>query len=278
MRSLTPEQRLVVLYFLTAPNSNAIGIYRCTPAMVASDTGLPIETVLEAIPALEAFLLFDHAADEVFVYDAAEREIGAELKPTDRRMSMVARQWAEVESEAIRNQVAEGRPGWLPEETDKQSEQDIAKHTIPYHTSPLVGLKPLKGLNGDVKTTTPTESPKTWDGKTADEWFVECWEACPKRPGNSKVAARTAWDARLKRIPPAVLLAKTQEWSAQMDREAREPDKIKMAATFYGPSFDPETNYGPVGVQRQEIMDECGVPVWHVRDPETGEWKPEAAA
>ena len=138
--------------------------------------------------------------------------------------------------------------------------------------------KQSPSLASQSESESESETTTTWGGENADQWFAKCWDAYPKRPGNSRKAARTAWDARLKTIPPPILLAKTEEFAAQMARDARPPDKIKMAATFYGPSFDPDTDYGPVGVERQEIMDDCGVPVVHVRDPETGEWKPEAAA
>ncbi len=122
------------------------------------------------------------------------------------------------------------------------------------------------------------EADLTFQGATPDEWFARCWHNYPKRPGNSKKAARTAWDARSKQVPPDVLLLKTEQYAAQMAHEQRPPDKIKMAATFYGPSFDPDTDYGPVGVQREQRTDDFGEMRWWQQDAETGEWKPEAAA
>ena len=82
------------------------------------------------------------------------------------------------------------------------------------------------------------------------------------------------------RVPPPILLAKTLELAAMVKRENREPAMIPMAATFYGPSFDPDTDYGPVSgsMQREQRTDECGVPVWYVRDPETGKMYPEVVA
>jgi len=108
-----------------------------------------------------------------------------------------------------------------------------------------------------AETETETETYTTWDGKTADEWFAQCKTDYPKRPGNNFTKARRAWDARLKQgVPPPTLHAKTLELAGMVQRESREPKMIPMAATFYGPSFDADTDYGPVEpTEKMMILD-----------------------
>jgi hypothetical protein len=69
-----------------------------------------------------------------------------------------------------------------------------------------------------------------------DQAFEDAWAAYPKRPNNSKAAARRAWEARRRAGERAeVMAAGIQRYAAYVEAEGIEPRFVKMAATFLGP-------------------------------------------
>lgn len=88
----------------------------------------------------------------------------------------------------------------------------------------------------DKKDNNPLNPP---EGDRVDGLFEEAWEAYPKRAGgNSKKAARKAWDARIKQgAGPELMLAGVKRYRAFCDATGKTGlETVKMAATFFGPS------------------------------------------
>lgn len=66
--------------------------------------------------------------------------------------------------------------------------------------------------------------------------FEEAWDAYPARPGNSKAAAFTAWNKRLKAgATPQQMIEGTIQYAAYCKIKGTEPEYVKQAATFFGP-------------------------------------------
>lgn len=75
--------------------------------------------------------------------------------------------------------------------------------------------------------------------------FDEAWEAYPRRPNNSKTAARKAWDARLKAgEDPHLMLEGARRYAAYVAAEGTAPRYVKQAKTFFGPDEWYKTDFG----------------------------------
>src|SRR5262245_31214714 len=61
------------------------------------------------------------------------------------------------------------------------------------------------------------------------------WSLYPKRPGNSKAAARKQWDARIRQgVAPEVMIKGTLEYRNYCKVKIDDPQFIKQASTFLG--------------------------------------------
>ena len=115
----------------------------------------------------------------------------------------------------------------------------------------------------DTDTDTDTKQLKSkLLSADAEREFAACWDAYPKRPGNSRAAALKAYRARRKEgVAPEPLLAGVRAYAAYCEREGTEPRFIKQASTFFGPGRHWETDYGPVTPEAiWPYVDEQGVP------------------
>jgi hypothetical protein len=103
------------------------------------------------------------------------------------------------------------------------------------------GTEPLsmKALNVVQSTNTVTK-PKTNTAAVASDvsdLFEDAWKAYPRRPNDSKAAARKAWTARVKAgADPTEMLDGTRRYAEYVAAEETEPRYVKQAATFFGPS------------------------------------------
>lgn len=80
-----------------------------------------------------------------------------------------------------------------------------------------------------------------------NQFFEEAWQAYPKRPNNSKVDAYRQWQRRVgSGADPLKMIAGVKAYAEYCIREGREPEKIKQAATFFGPGRHWESDYGVV--------------------------------
>jgi len=88
------SEMLVALYLMTAPASNALGLYRCPIPLIAHDTRMTIKQASEAIESLycRSFLEFDDEKSVVYVKKMAISNIGPELKARDKRVIHVKRE------------------------------------------------------------------------------------------------------------------------------------------------------------------------------------------
>lgn len=90
-RGLSTPGRLLLLYLLTAPTATLSGLYRLSRATMAEETGLDGGALATALAECEraGLVRFDAAHDVVWVVPMAAAQLGARLKPGDRRVVKV---------------------------------------------------------------------------------------------------------------------------------------------------------------------------------------------
>lgn len=112
--SLTPNAKLLLLYFISSPHSNMIGLYSCPLSYVARETGLDPEDVrFHTHVSLKPFLTYDEKTEEVFVHGAARHRLGSdELKDSDRRRGSVVRLFNACHSPYLRSLFAIAHSEW----------------------------------------------------------------------------------------------------------------------------------------------------------------------
>jgi len=109
-------------------------------------------------------------------------------------------------------------------------------------STPLAPCKPDACLETEVEAEKEAEVEKKAPPRSRSAWaytpeFEAAWGAYPKRPGDSKVDAFKAWNARLKAGATAEAMTEgAKRYAAYCVAEQTEPRFIKQAATFFGPS------------------------------------------
>lgn len=80
--------------------------------------------------------------------------------------------------------------------------------------------------------------------RPAVEVFDTAWSAYPRRPNNSRAAARKAWDARIREgVAADAILDGVRKYATYVRDSGTEPRFVKMASTFFGPGRHWESDY-----------------------------------
>lgn len=104
VRRLTPNERLLLVYFLASDRGNMIGVFVCPPAFAAYYTGIPIEEVLAAVQGPLSMLLdYDPDTEEVFVHNAARLQVSEVLQAGDKRRPKILNQVSSIISNRLRD-------------------------------------------------------------------------------------------------------------------------------------------------------------------------------
>lgn len=92
------EAVIVALYLMTSPHANMLGLYYCPLAYIANDTGLSLQGASKGLQrAIEANLCaYDAPSEVVWVYEMAGYQIEWQLKPGDKRVPGIAREYAKL--------------------------------------------------------------------------------------------------------------------------------------------------------------------------------------
>jgi len=96
LRRLGSEFQLAALYLISAPGSNALGMYYLPLPAAAHEIGLPIEKVRQILQKLceMGFCQYDEESEMVFVINMARFQIGDSLKPNDKQVPWI---WHELQ-------------------------------------------------------------------------------------------------------------------------------------------------------------------------------------
>lgn len=142
-RSVTIEQKALLLYYISSPHCNMVGIYWCPYTYVSMETGIPLEDVREWTQGpLARWVTYDEHTEEVFVHKAARHQIGEELKDGDKRRSVVRRLLASVHSPYLLAMWKETYSGWA---------DDIPGDDPPEDYNPRIEQSPDGASNGALE-------------------------------------------------------------------------------------------------------------------------------
>lgn len=101
-RALSPEQKVLLLYYFTSPHRTLVGLYYCPLEYAASETGLPLERVREWTDgALSQFVTYDHTTEEILVHRAGRHQVGDELKAADNQCKAIVKALSEAHSPTL---------------------------------------------------------------------------------------------------------------------------------------------------------------------------------
>ncbi len=93
-----PEAVVVAFYLMTSPHANMLGLFYCPIAYIANDTGLSLQGASKGLQrAIEArFCAYDAPCEVVWVYEMARYQIEQQLKPGDKRVYGVRREYEKL--------------------------------------------------------------------------------------------------------------------------------------------------------------------------------------
>lgn len=151
-----PQAQLLALYLLTSPHANMIGVYYCPIAYMAHEIGSTTEGASEALLRLEkvGFCTFDQVSEVVFVHRMAAFQIDRELKPNDKRVLGVVKDWESIAQPRIKARFYEiyAEAFHLPAYPGK-----VKPLASPLQAPP----KPGTGAGAGVNTSTAVDVAKT---------------------------------------------------------------------------------------------------------------------
>ena len=98
LKKLGPEAIVVSVYLVTSPHSNMLGVFYCPIAYIVQDTGLSFEGASKGLRwSIDAgFCSYDGASEVVWVHEMARYQIEASLKPGDKRVPAIAKEYAQL--------------------------------------------------------------------------------------------------------------------------------------------------------------------------------------
>src|SRR5512144_1217600 len=103
---------------------------------------------------------------------------------------------------------------------------------------------------------------------TDDPLFDRVWAIRPRRPNDSKMAAKRAWDARRKEgVDPQEMLQGVERYAAYLKAERTEPRFIKHLATFLGPNHHFQNDFSTDAQPEGETMDERQLLLYYEQEP-----------
>ena len=219
------EAQLLALYLMTSPHANMIGVYHCPILYMAHETGMSQEGASKALASLieAGFCHYEEASETVFVVRMAAYQIDEALKPNDKRVIGVIKDWQNIDSDDIRsrfyaiyseafhlpNQQEKASPIEDPckphrsQEQEQEQEQDIDAPSALQPKSPRgTSLRSDWQLPDDWKSWAEKERPDLDAAQVADS-FRDFWIAKPGKDGRKAdwLATWRNW-VRNQRSPP----------------------------------------------------------------------------
>lgn len=164
------QAQVVAMYLMTSPHANMIGVFHCPLIYIAHETGSPIEGALKGLQRLcnEAFCTYDEESEMVWVHEMARFQVGDVLKPTDKQVLGIQKQYDSMPEGRIKS-------GFFEKYSEAFCIAGSKKKSKPLASPLQAPTKPEAG--------TGTE--------TGVNRFAEFWSAYPKK--KAKADALKAW-------------------------------------------------------------------------------------
>jgi len=93
-----PSAQITALFLVTCQHASMIGIFHCPPIFIAYETGLALESVLQAIQRLSTlgFCEYDASREIVWVREMAKYQIAPQLKRNDNRVAGIIKEFRKI--------------------------------------------------------------------------------------------------------------------------------------------------------------------------------------
>ncbi len=226
VRGLDMRGRYLLLYFITSPHSNLIGLYYVPLRYVSVETGLDEVAVKDLVDTvLRPFLSYDENTQEVLIHNFARYQIGDMLKTTDNRVKTVNRLLRASHSGQLVSRFADLYRDW-PLDVSAAPPAPAEQGEPPLPPDPVVPATEVSGSRRAKK-------------EHIVEGFEQLKMEYPKRDGDHgwpKAEGHVGvWLKKGESFDD--LMSATKRYKAYCIRTGREgTDKVKQAATFFGPN------------------------------------------
>lgn len=245
--------QLVAVYLMTCSHKNSLCVYRCPPAYITTDTGIPLEGASKALRRLSevGFCAIDEVGETIWVFEMALYQIGDHLEPKDNRVKSVHRLFGEIENEQIQQAFFKKyaaayhlpEPAARPEKVSffegalkplpSPSEANNYNYDNNYNSDNEESI--AHSSNGaDVENRIPNQNSLSVPAKRKRidkpyEGFVEFWLECPLK--KSKTAAVKAWNRAIASgASPLEVIAGMKRYGAE--RRGQDPQYTKHPSTW----------------------------------------------
>jgi uncharacterized phage protein (TIGR02220 family) len=89
------QAQVIAMYLMTSPHATMIGVFHCPIIYIAHETGSTLEGALKGLQTLRegGFCTYDEVSEVVWVHEMAKFQVDEELKPTDKRVKGIQKQY-----------------------------------------------------------------------------------------------------------------------------------------------------------------------------------------
>ena len=179
------QAQIIALYLLTTHHGNMIGVFHCPIMYMAHETGSTIEGASKGLKTLidGDFCSYDEASETVWVHEAAKYQVGDYLKPDDKRVKGLQKDYENIA-------VTRFCIGFYERYKD-------AFHLVEKASKIQAPSKPLESPSQASSSSSSSSSIKTIVRKTSSARFEEFWKTWPKSPRKvGKSACQKKWETK----------------------------------------------------------------------------------
>jgi hypothetical protein len=214
IRAAGSQVQIIVVYLLTGPSSNMIGLYYLPLPTLCHEVGCTKSAAQKALRALEQirFAYYDLPTEHVWIPSMAGSEVGASLKPQDSRVECITTMLQGMRHVPFHDAFLD-----LYREAFHLTEILPANIQPTPHQRSVGGPStsrqgPVEGPSTPVSVAVTEAEPETGNSNmspTVDVLFEEFWDLYPMRNGKRlhKAEAKSRWDLLSAEDHKAVLLA-----------------------------------------------------------------------
>jgi len=204
------QAQIIAMYLMTSPHSNMIGVFTCPILYMAHETGSPMEGATKGLQTLceGGFCTYDDDSETVWVHEMAKFQVDDELKPGDKRVAGIRKQYDAMPEGRIKDGFFEkyqgafhlvnakplASPLQAPTKPGTGTETEKSKPSVasdaddPENNEAVTGIPncPQQKLLALYAELLPTlTQPRIWEGARADAMRAR-WKQCAVPGGASK--------------------------------------------------------------------------------------------
>lgn len=239
-----PESQVLILYLLTSPHSNSIGLYYLPFAYILIDTGLSEKGALKALRRLSevSFMGYDRDSEVVFVYEMAKWQNGGPLKCDDNKVKGIQKLYDSIHQNPF-----------LSEFFERYSEFFHLKNRRGSEGAPKILLSTETDRETDRETESETEKDSKKISSQKSKTDFELPDDIPIEPWNAWMDFRKSVRAKDNAYAKGLLVKRLREISVETRISIRE--LIDLAIEKQWQSLKTEWVEKAIGNKREPEID-----------------------